>query len=73
MRALAVVFALLGAFFLYYTARLLIVTGFLRHIRVGGQGAYVGAVAFPLLALGLGWAARRCWRAASGSAAPGAS
>jgi hypothetical protein len=54
---------LLSAFFVFYTARLLYVTQGLRAIRPGGQGAYVGAVVFPLLALLLGLAAWRCFKA----------
>ncbi|HEX3557980.1 MAG TPA: hypothetical protein VHU19_02175 [Pyrinomonadaceae bacterium] len=56
--------ALLCAFFVFYTARLLYVTRGLSATRAGGQGAYVGAVAFPLLAVIFGWGAWRCMRAA---------
>jgi hypothetical protein len=62
VRIVAVVLGLVSAFFVFYAVRLLAVTGFLQHTRAGGQGAYVGAVAFPLLALALAWASRRCWR-----------
>ena len=55
--------ALLSVFFLFYTVRLMYVTRGLRAIRAGGQGAYVGALVFPLLALLFGWAAWRCVRA----------
>ena len=54
----AILLAALCAFFVFYTARLLYVTNGLRAIRPGGQGAYAGAVVFPLLALifgGLAW------------------
>ena len=61
-RIVAFASALASAFFVFYTARLLAVTGFLQHPRAGGQGASVGAVVFPLLALGFGWLARRAWR-----------
>ncbi len=61
LRVLAVILALLCAFFLFYTVRLLLVTDFLQKTRVGGGGAYVGAVVFPLLAIIFGWAAFRCW------------
>jgi hypothetical protein len=54
--------ATLSAFFLFYTVRLFVVTGFLQHTRPGGGGAYIGAVVFPLLALGFGWAAYRGWK-----------
>ena len=50
------------AFFVFYTARLLAVTAFLTHTRAGGQGAYLGAVVFPLLAVGFGLGARALWR-----------
>jgi hypothetical protein len=60
--ALGIFLALLSAFFVFYTARLLYVTSGLRTIRVGGQGAYIGAIVFPLLALVCGWAAWRCFR-----------
>lgn len=60
-RVLAVVTALLSAFFAFYFVRLLVVTGFLRHVRVGGNGAYIGAIVFPLIAIGFAWATRRLW------------
>lgn len=63
-RILAVVAGLISAFFLFYFVRLLLVTGFLRQLRVGGGGAYIGAVVFPLIAIGCGWAAVRLWRRA---------
>ena len=52
--------ALLSAFFVFYTARLLYVTHALQTIRAGGQGAYFGAVVFPVMALLLGLGAWRC-------------
>lgn len=61
MRIVAIGLGCISAFFVFYTVRLLAVTGFLQHTRAGGQGAYIGAVAFPLLALGFGWTARRAW------------
>ena len=64
LRGVAVIAALLSAFFAFYTIRLLVVTGFLAHTRPGGGGAYVGAVVFPLLALLFAWAAVRVWRGA---------
>ena len=64
LRAMAGVFALCSAFWVFYAVRLLVVTGFLQHTRAGGQGAFVGAAVFPLLALGFGWAARAAWRRA---------
>jgi len=51
-----------SAFFTFWTLRLLVVTEFLRNTRVGGQGAYIGAVVFPVLALAFAWASRYCWR-----------
>lgn len=63
MRRLSAVLAALGcAFFIFYTIRLLVVTAFLTQLRPGGGGARMGAVAFPLLALLLGWIAVRLWR-----------
>jgi hypothetical protein len=62
VRALAIVFGALSAFFVFYTVRLLVVTHGLQQTRTGGQGAFIGAVVFPLLALGFAWAGRRCWR-----------
>jgi hypothetical protein len=56
----ALLLALFSGFFIFYTARLLYVTRGLRATRAGGQGAYVGAIVFPLLALLLGWGAWRC-------------
>jgi hypothetical protein len=63
-RVLAIVAAAVSAFFVFYTIRLLVVTGFLQRTRPGGGGAYVGALVFPLLALLFGWAAVRAWRGA---------
>jgi hypothetical protein len=64
----ALLLGLMSAFFVFYTARLLYVTRGLRVTRAGGQGAYVGAVVFPLLALLLGWGAWRSAKAARRSA-----
>jgi hypothetical protein len=59
---LGIVLALLSVFFVFYTARLLYMTRGLTAIRPGGQGAYVGAIIFPLLAVLFGWAAWRLLR-----------
>lgn len=59
----AVLFALAGTFLVFYTVRLLYVTRGLTATRAGGQGAYVGAIVFPLLAFLFGWGAWRCVRA----------
>jgi hypothetical protein len=59
---IGVILALLSLFFVFYTARLLYVTHGLTSIRSGGQGAYVGATIFPLLALVFGWGAWRLLR-----------
>lgn len=61
-RVLALIAGLICAFFVFYTVRLLVVTAFLTRTRAGGGGAFVGAVAFPLLALLFGWLAVRAWR-----------
>jgi hypothetical protein len=58
------VLSLVSAFFVFYTARLLVVTHGLQATRAGGEGAYVGAVAFPVLAILCGWGGWRCARAA---------
>ncbi|MEO5799009.1 MAG: hypothetical protein ABIZ70_14865 [Gemmatimonadales bacterium] len=62
MRLLAIVLGAISAFFVFYTVRLLVVTHFLQQTRVGGQGAFIGAAVFPLLALLFGWGSLRCWR-----------
>jgi len=46
-----VVSGVIGAFFIFYTVRLFYITQGLSNIRVGGKGTYIGAVAFPILAL----------------------
>jgi len=65
-RIISVVFgialALLSVFFVFYTARLLYVTHGLTAIRTGGQGAYIGAAIFPLLAILFSWGAWRLLR-----------
>jgi hypothetical protein len=61
-RSLAIVTGLVSAFFLFWFARLLVVTDFLQHLRPGGGGAYTGAVVFPLLAIVFGWLTFRLWR-----------
>ena len=63
-RVLAVIAGFISAFFVFYTIRLLAVTAFLTRTRVGGGGAFVGAIAFPILALLFGWLAVRVWRGA---------
>jgi hypothetical protein len=60
LRIVGALFACVCAFFLFYSGRLLYVTRGLQATRPGGQGAYVGAVVFPLLALGCAWVS---WRA----------
>jgi len=72
LRASAIVLVALSAFFVFYTIRLLAVTHLLQQTRAGGQGAYVGAIVFPLLAIGFGWAAVRSWRRGGGPAGPAA-
>jgi len=61
LRALAVGLFALSAFFIFYTVRLFVVTGGLLHTRAGGQGAYIGAIVFPLLALVFAWFGVRSW------------
>ena len=50
MRVLSIIFGLISAFFVFYTSRLLVVTKALTQTRAGGHGAYIGAVAFPVIA-----------------------
>jgi hypothetical protein len=59
---IGIVLALLSLFFVFYTARLLYVTRGFTAIRPGGQGAYVGALVFPLLGILFGWGAWRLLR-----------
>jgi hypothetical protein len=63
-RVLALIAGFVSAFFVFYTIRLLVVTTFLTRTRADGGGAFVGAIAFPLLALFSGWLAMRAWRGA---------
>jgi hypothetical protein len=48
---------LISLFFIFYTVRLLYITRGLSAIKTGGQGALIGAIAFPLLAIGFGFIA----------------
>jgi hypothetical protein len=57
---LSALFAFLSVFFLYYTMRLVYVTRGLQAIRPTGQGAFVGAIVFPALAIGCAWVSWRC-------------
>ena len=61
-RSVAVVLGLVSLFFVFYTVRLLYVTHGLTVIRAGGNGTYLGALAFPILALAFGYAAWRLTR-----------
>jgi hypothetical protein len=61
-RIVAVVAGLVTLFFAFWFVRLLVVTGFLRQLRPRGEGAYAGAVVFPVLAVVLGRVATRLWR-----------
>lgn len=69
MRLVSAVFGLVSLFFVFYTVRLLVVTRGLQHTRQGGQGAFVGAIVFPLLAIGCAWLSVVCWRRAHRQAA----
>lgn len=57
-----ILLALVSVFFVFYTVRLLYVTQGLTAIRTGGQGVYVGALVFPLLAIVFGWGAWKLLR-----------
>ena len=41
-RVIATFTGLLSVFFVFWFVRLLVVTGFLQHVRPGGGGAYMG-------------------------------
>jgi hypothetical protein len=58
----AIVLGGISAFFIFYTCRLLYVTRFMTGVRAGGQGAYIGLIAFPVIAIVAGWAAARIVR-----------
>jgi hypothetical protein len=64
-RLLGVLFAAPAAFFAYYTVRLayvnLAVPGAAAHRN---SGMYIGAVAFPLAVVVLGWLSLCCFRKA---------
>jgi hypothetical protein len=70
LRVFAIAAAAVSAFFIFYTIRLLTVTGFLQHTRPGGGGAYIGAVIFPLIAIASGVVAVRAWRRAARTPTP---
>ena len=61
-RVVALAAGLICIFFVFYTIRLLVVTAFLTRTRAGGGGAFIGAIAFPVLAFFFGWLAVRAWR-----------
>ena len=46
----AAVSGIFSTFFVFYEARLLYITKGLTSLHVGGQGAYIGAIAFPVIA-----------------------
>jgi hypothetical protein len=58
------ILGLFSAFFIFYTIRLLYVTQLLTAIHTGGQGAYIGAVVFPILAIVCGFLSWRSMKAA---------
>ena len=62
LRVLAVIMGLISLFFVFYEARLLYVTHLLTAVRAGGNGTYIGAVAFPLLAFVFGYGTWRLMR-----------
>lgn len=55
---------LISLFFISYSIRLFYVTRFLTSVKPGGQGAFIVALAFPILAIGFGFIAWCCIRAA---------
>ena len=63
----AAVLGVSSLFWSLYFLRLLVVTHALTRVRGGGWGAFIGAVAFPALAVALGFAARWAARRARGA------
>jgi hypothetical protein len=57
-----VVCGLISAFFIFYMIRLLYKTEGLTAIRAGGKGAYIGAVAFPVIAIVFGFISWRLFK-----------
>jgi hypothetical protein len=57
---LSALFAFISVFFVFYTVRLLLVTRGLQATRPGGQGAFIGAIVFPALAVACAWVSWRC-------------
>src|ERR1700681_2861777 len=57
---LSALFAFISVFFVFYTVRLLFVTRGLQATRPGGQGAFIGAIVFPALAVACAWVSWRC-------------
>ncbi len=51
---LGIISGAVSLFFFFYTIRLFLVTRGLTTINTGGQGAYIGAIAFPILAVTFG-------------------
>lgn len=54
---LGIISGAVSLFFFFYTIRLFLVTRGLTVISTGEQGAYIGAIAFPILAIGFGFIA----------------
>ena len=59
---LAVLTGCVSAFFVFYTIRLFAVTRLLRTLPARGHGAYIGAVVFPIIAIGFGLLTFRLWQ-----------
>ncbi len=60
-------FAVLCAFFAYYTARLIYINVFGPSLASHRQtGMYIGAVAFPAAVLVFGWLSMKCFKSISG-------
>ncbi|HLP82032.1 MAG TPA: hypothetical protein VK141_08640 [Nitrosomonas sp.] len=55
---------LMSAFFVFYEARLLYVTKGLTALHKGRQGAYIGAIAFPVIAALFGFITWQCVKTA---------
>lgn len=51
---LGIIAGAVSLFFFFYTIRLFLITRGLTTINTNGQGAYIGAIAFPILAVAFG-------------------
>lgn len=61
----AAILAALSLFFTWYTVRLLYINLAVPEVAAHRQtGMYIGAMVFPIAAVGFGWLCVRCWKRA---------